>query len=192
MIAGDLTVATCPAHGATGFLALLGITPPNDTQGCLQDIHWYDGAFGYFPSYTLGAMGAAQLMAAAREQVSGLDEAFGRGDFGPLLAWLRVHVHSVGSRFGFQEILERATGRRARSAGVSDAPAAALSRSGFLTVHRPVALAPKSDSPRRDQLVNAKISPATSAGLSSSARWPAPAIIRVVVSPLMPLANTSA
>jgi carboxypeptidase Taq len=56
-------------------------------------------------------MGAAQLMEAAREQVSGLDEAFGRGDFGPLLTWLRVHVHGVGSRFGFQEILERATGR---------------------------------------------------------------------------------
>ncbi len=57
--------------------ALLGITPPDDAQGCLQDIHWYDGAFGYFPSYTLGAMAAAQLMQAAREQVAGLDEAFG-------------------------------------------------------------------------------------------------------------------
>ena len=49
---------------------LLGITPPDDARGCLQDIHWYDGAFGYFPSYTLGAMAAAQLMAAARQQPS--------------------------------------------------------------------------------------------------------------------------
>ena len=102
---------TCPPPGTTGCLLQLGIIPPNDTQGCLQDIHWYDGAFGYFPSYTLGAMAAAQLMAAARQQVPGLDEAFGQGDLGPLLAWLRVHVHRVGSRFGFQEILEQATGR---------------------------------------------------------------------------------
>jgi carboxypeptidase Taq len=111
MIAGDLTVGDLPGAWNDGLFALLGITPPNDTQGCLQDIHWHDGAFGYFPSYTLGAMGAAQLMEAAREQVSGLDEAFGRGDFRPLLTWLRVHVHGVGSRFSFQEILERATGR---------------------------------------------------------------------------------
>jgi carboxypeptidase Taq len=112
MIAGDLTVADLPGAWNDGLLALLGITPPNDVQGCLQDIHWYDGAFGYFPSYTLGAMAAAQLMRAAREQVTGLDEAFGRGDMGPLLAWLRVHVHGVGSRLGFQEILEQATGRK--------------------------------------------------------------------------------
>jgi carboxypeptidase Taq len=111
MIAGDLTVADLPGAWNDGLFALLGIIPPNDTQGCLQDIHWYDGAFGYFPSYTLGAMAAAQLMEAAREQVSGLVEAFGRGDLAPLLAWLRVHVHAVGSRFGFQEILEQATGR---------------------------------------------------------------------------------
>jgi carboxypeptidase Taq len=104
-------LATCPGAWNDGMSSMLGITPPNDTQGCLQDIHWYDGAFGYFPSYTLGAMAAAQLMEAARQQVPDLDEAFGQGDLGPLLAWLRVHVHGVGSRFGFQEILERATGR---------------------------------------------------------------------------------
>jgi carboxypeptidase Taq len=111
MIEGDLTVADLPGAWNEGLFALLGITPPNDAQGCLQDIHWYDGAFGYFPCYSLGAMAAAQLMQAAQEQVAGLDEAFGRGDLGPLLAWLRVHVHSVGSRLGFQAILEEATGR---------------------------------------------------------------------------------
>jgi carboxypeptidase Taq len=112
MIAGDLTVADLPGAWNDGLFGLLGITPPNDVQGCLQDIHWYDGAFGYFPSYTLGAMAAAQLMQAAREQVASLDEAFGRGDLGPLLAWLRGHVHGVGSRLGFQAILEQATGRK--------------------------------------------------------------------------------
>ena len=85
--------------------------PPDDREGCLQDIHWYDGAFGYFPSYTLGAMSAAQLMQAAREQVPGVDDAFARGDLSPLLGWLRTNVHSIGSRLDLNAILRQATGR---------------------------------------------------------------------------------
>jgi carboxypeptidase Taq len=112
MIAGDLTIADLPGAWNDGLQALLGITPPDDTQGCLQDIHWYDGAFGYFPSYTLGAMSAAQLMQAARAQIEGLDDAFAQGDLSPLLAWLRVHVHGVGSRLDLNAILEQATGRK--------------------------------------------------------------------------------
>jgi carboxypeptidase Taq len=112
LIGGELDVADLPAAWAEGMQALLGITPPNDAEGCLQDIHWYDGAFGYFPSYTLGAMSAAQLMEAARAQVPGLEESFGRGDLSLLLAWLRAHVHQVGSRLGLNEILEQATGRK--------------------------------------------------------------------------------
>jgi carboxypeptidase Taq len=112
MIAADLLVGDLPAAWNEGLRTLLGITPPNDAQGCLQDIHWYDGAFGYFPCYTLGAMSAAQLMQAAREQVAGLDDAFGRGDLSPLLGWLRVHVHGVGSRLDLNAILEQATGRK--------------------------------------------------------------------------------
>ena len=79
LIAGTLSVADLPGAWNEGFQALLGITPPDDARGCLQDIHWYDGAFGYFPSYTLGAMAAAQLMAAARRDVPGLDAALARG-----------------------------------------------------------------------------------------------------------------
>ena len=112
MIAGDLSVADLPGAWNDGLKALLGIVPPNDAQGCLQDIHWYDGAFGYFPSYTLGAMSAAQLMTAARAALPDLDEALGRGDLAPLLGWLRVHVHGVGSRLDFNSILEQATGRK--------------------------------------------------------------------------------
>ena len=111
MIAGDLTVGDLPGAWSDGLDKLLGIRPPNDAQGCLQDIHWYDGAFGYFPSYTLGAMAAAQLMQAARERLPNLDEAFGRGDLSPLLGWLRLNVHGIGSRLGFNAILEQATGR---------------------------------------------------------------------------------
>ena len=112
MIAGDLAVGDLPGAWNDGLKTLLGIVPPDDAQGCLQDIHWYDGAFGYFPSYTLGAMAAAQLMQAARMQVPDLDAAFGRGDMSSLLAWLRIHVHGLGSRFDFNTILERATGRK--------------------------------------------------------------------------------
>ena len=111
LIAGELPVADLPGAWAEGMRALLGITPPDDRRGCLQDIHWHDGAFGYFPSYTLGAMAAAQLMAAARAAVPGLDGALSRGDFSPLLGWLRAHVHGQGSRLGSQDLMRAATGR---------------------------------------------------------------------------------
>jgi carboxypeptidase Taq len=111
LVSGDLPVPDLPGAWNEGFHALLGIAPPDDARGCLQDIHWYDGAIGYFPSYTLGAMAAAQLMAAARASVTGLDEALGRGDLSPLLGWLRVNVHGQGSRLGFNELLVAATGK---------------------------------------------------------------------------------
>ncbi|MBX5471326.1 MAG: carboxypeptidase M32 [Acetobacteraceae bacterium] len=111
LIAGQLAVADLPAAWNEGMHSLLGITPPNDALGCLQDIHWYDGSFGYFPSYTLGAMAAAQLMAAVRAAVPELDVALAEGDFSPLLRWLREHVHSKGSLYSFHELLRQATGR---------------------------------------------------------------------------------
>ncbi|MFH5924189.1 carboxypeptidase M32 [Roseomonas xinghualingensis] len=111
LIAGELAVADLPGAWAEGMRALLGITPPDDARGCLQDIHWHDGAFGYFPSYTLGAMAAAQLMAAARAALPGLDDSLRQGDFGPLVGWLRASVHGQGSRLGFQDLMVAATGR---------------------------------------------------------------------------------
>jgi carboxypeptidase Taq len=112
LISGDLAVADLPAAWNDGLTRLLGITPPDDRQGCLQDIHWYDGAIGYFPSYTLGAMAAAQLMAAARKNIPELDAALGRGDFSPLTGWLSENIHAHGSRFGFNELLQAATGEK--------------------------------------------------------------------------------
>ncbi len=111
LMGGDLRVADLPGAWNEGMGELLGITPPDDARGCLQDIHWYDGGFGYFPSYTLGAMAAAQLMAAARRAVPDLDAALARGEHAPLLAWLRVHVHAQGSRLPFNELLRAATGK---------------------------------------------------------------------------------
>jgi len=110
LINGSLEVGGLPEAWAEQSQMLLGITPPTDAQGCLQDIHWYSGAFGYFPSYTLGAMAAAQLFAAARRVVAGLDDALGHGDLQPLVSWLGQHVHAQGSRHGFNALLKQATG----------------------------------------------------------------------------------
>ena len=111
MIAGEMEPDDLPEAWNAGMAELLGITPPDDGLGCLQDIHWYDGAWGYFPTYTLGAMAAAQLFAAAETAVPEIPEAISRGDFGPLMAWLGEHVHGLGSLYGTDELIERATGR---------------------------------------------------------------------------------
>ncbi len=111
LISGDLAVADLPGAWNEGMHALLGITPPDDAQGVLQDIHWYDGLVGYFPSYSMGAMAAAQLMAAARRDVGGLDAALAQGNLAPLLGWLREKVHGQGSLYGFNDLLRHATGK---------------------------------------------------------------------------------
>jgi carboxypeptidase Taq len=111
LIGGALEVADLPAAWNEAMRRMLGIVPPDDAKGCLQDIHWHDGAFGYFPSYTLGAMAAAQLMKAARAAEPGLDDALAEGDMAPLLGWLRRNVHGKGSLLGFQDLLRAATGK---------------------------------------------------------------------------------
>lgn len=111
LIAGEMEVADIPAAWNGEMEALLGIRPPDDAQGCLQDIHWYDGAFGYFPTYTLGAMTAAQLFDAAQRALPDLTDHIGRGDFRPLLGWLRRNVHEKASRYPVDELLTMATGR---------------------------------------------------------------------------------
>ncbi len=110
MLAGDLAIADLPGAWNDGLEASLGIRPPDDRQGCLQDIHWYDGAIGYFPTYTMGALAAAQLFAAARSALGDLDEQIARGDFTPLLAWLRENVHRWGSYYDTDALLQQATG----------------------------------------------------------------------------------
>jgi carboxypeptidase Taq len=110
ILAGDLAVSDIPGAWNDGMRAMLGIVPPDDARGCLQDIHWYDGLFGYFPNYTLGAMTAAQLMAAARRVEPDLDAALACGDLSPLLGWLRANIHARGNLLGFSDLLRAATG----------------------------------------------------------------------------------
>ena len=120
LIGGALQVAELPGAWNEGFRALLGIAPPDDAKGCLQDIHWHDGAFGYFPSYTLGAMAAAQLMRAARAAIPSLDDDMAAGELLPLVGWLREKVHGQGSRLGFQDLLRHATGKPLDPADFTD------------------------------------------------------------------------
>ncbi|GBU19493.1 MULTISPECIES: carboxypeptidase M32 [unclassified Methylobacterium] len=110
MLAGDLAVADLPGAFDDGMRELLGLQVPEDRLGCLQDIHWPSGAFGYFPTYTLGAVAAAQLFRAANAAEPGLRAGLAEGDFSALRGWLRTHVHGQGSRLGTDALLEAATG----------------------------------------------------------------------------------
>lgn len=112
MVVGDLEIADLPGAFNDGLEALLGIRPPDDAKGCLQDIHWYAGAWGYFPTYTLGAIAAAQLFEAAKKANPEILPSIGRGDFAPLLTWLRTNIHSKGSLQSMPDLLVAATGRK--------------------------------------------------------------------------------
>lgn len=111
LISGDLKLADLPGAWNDGMKQLLGLTVTNDRDGCLQDIHWFDGAFGYFPCYSLGAMTAAQFFAAATAADPNIPDAIEQGDFRPLIGWLRTHVHARASSLSSPEIIKAATGR---------------------------------------------------------------------------------
>lgn len=106
----DLSVEGLPAAWNEKCQQYLGIHPPNDGNGCLQDVHWSVGLIGYFPTYTLGNIYGAQLFQKADHDLGGLEELIGRGQFAELLAWLREKVHRHGKRYKPAELVERATG----------------------------------------------------------------------------------
>ena len=111
LLAGDLRAADLPGAWGEKYQRYLGVAPRNDRNGCLQDGHWSEGLIGYFPTYTLGNVYAAQLYDAADEAIGPLEEAFAAGDFLTLQSWLTEHVHRHGQRYSVASIIERATGR---------------------------------------------------------------------------------
>ncbi|MDU7199684.1 carboxypeptidase M32 [Phytobacter diazotrophicus] len=116
LINGEIEVDDIPALWNEKMQAWLGLsTEGNYRNGCMQDIHWTDGGFGYFPSYTLGAMYAAQLFQAARNALPGLNEAIAQGDFSALFDWLRQNIWQHGSRFSTSQLIEQATGEALNS-----------------------------------------------------------------------------
>ena len=111
LIADDMTLADLPDAWNDGMERLLGLTPPDHATGCMQDIHWFDGAWGYFPSYSLGAMTAAQFFDAALEANPDILLAIAQGNFTPLYSWLTENIHSQGSLLETPELIKRATGK---------------------------------------------------------------------------------
>jgi carboxypeptidase Taq len=112
LISGDLAVADLPAAWNKKFRDLLGLKVGSDAQGCLQDIHWSFGGLGYFPTYTLGNLYAAQFMETARRDLPGLEDDFRCGEFGRLKGWLNEKVHRPGQRFRANNLCRRVTGKK--------------------------------------------------------------------------------
>ncbi len=111
LFAGELEVADLPEAWNEGMEALVGLSPgDNLADGCMQDVHWFAGLFGYFPTYTLGALIAAQLFSAARAEEPGIEAAIADGDFGPILGWLRNNVHGRGQLLDADSLVREATG----------------------------------------------------------------------------------
>ena len=110
LISGEIEVDDLPDVWDDMYEEFLGIRAPNRTLGVLQDIHWSFGAFGYFPTYTLGNLYSAQLLAAARKDLPEYDEQIRRGEFEHLLSWMRARVHTRGSILEPAALIEEATG----------------------------------------------------------------------------------
>ena len=110
MISRDMDLADLPAEWNRLYKDYLGLAVPDDRRGCLQDVHWSGGMIGYFPTYTLGTLYAAQLFEAARKAIPGMEEGFARGEFTPLRTWLNEHVHRQGRRHLSADLCKVVTG----------------------------------------------------------------------------------
>jgi carboxypeptidase Taq len=109
LITGQLSPADLPDAWNDAFSRDFGMTPPNDALGCLQDIHWSMGSIGYFPTYTLGNLCAAQLFETADRALGGLAEMFACGEFRPLKEWLNANIHSRGRQYAPSRLIEMVT-----------------------------------------------------------------------------------
>ena len=114
LIEGTLEVGDLPAAWTEGMHRLLGVEVTDDAHGVLQDIHWAVGSFGYFPTYTVGNLMAAQIWHALRGDLPGVDEQLAAGDFSDLREWLRDNIHRHGRKYSPRELLRRVTGEALR------------------------------------------------------------------------------
>jgi carboxypeptidase Taq len=110
IIKGDLKVADIPGEWNKRFKDYLGIDVDKDSNGCLQDVHWAHGALGYFPTYALGNLYAAQFWMQAQKDLPGIYDDFARGEFKRLLEWLSVNIHKQGFRYYSNELCKKVTG----------------------------------------------------------------------------------
>ena len=112
LIEGRLAVRDIPKAWNAAMKSLIGVTPPDDQRGCLQDIHWYCGAIGYFPAYALGAVIAAQFAHKMRQDIPDLDAAIARGDFHVFVNWLKENVQSKACLYKPQDLIQKVTGEK--------------------------------------------------------------------------------
>ena len=110
LIEGDLPVADLPREWNRRMQSLLGLEPPNDREGCLQDIHWAEGLFGYFPSYALGHLISAQLAEAMERQLGPIEQRVAEADGASLRAWLAERVWPLGRRVNGEELVQQVCG----------------------------------------------------------------------------------
>lgn len=115
MLDGSIPVKDVPEAWRAKMQDYLGVTPPNDALGCLQDVHWSGAGFGYFPTYALGTILSAQLIDKARADNPAISGDLAKGEFSSLLGWLRTNVHSQGARWLPRELVQRACGEPAQS-----------------------------------------------------------------------------
>lgn len=111
MLRDDVKPRDVPAAWNEKMKKYLGIIPPDDKQGCLQDIHWSGGMIGYFPTYSLGNLYCAQFFEQARKDLGDLDAMFAKGEFKPLLDWLRKNIHRHGKRYTASQLVKKVTGK---------------------------------------------------------------------------------
>jgi len=111
LLSGELAVRDLPAAWDAGMEQRLEVRPGGAAEGCLQDIHWALGSFGYFPSYVLGGVIAAQLWESLRGALPDLESQIGRGEFEGLFGWLRENVHGLGAKVTVKELMKKATGQ---------------------------------------------------------------------------------
>jgi len=110
LIEGNLTAHDIPAYWNEQYAKYLGVRVPDDKKGCLQDVHWSHGSFGYFATYSLGSFYAAQFFAASQKQIPDLSEAIENGNTQPVLSWLRSHIHQYGRMYTSEELCRKVSG----------------------------------------------------------------------------------
>lgn len=116
LIDGSITTKDIPAYWNENYQKYLGVTVPDDTTGCLQDIHWSHGSFGYFATYSLGSMYGAQMYASIKKENITTEASLAAGDTKPVLDWLRKNVHQYGRLYTSEELCYKITGETLSSA----------------------------------------------------------------------------
>jgi carboxypeptidase Taq len=115
LIAGELNTKDIPAYWNEMYKKYLGVTVPDDKQGCLQDVHWSHGSFGYFATYSIGSLYAAQFFASISNKIPGISQQIGLAESSQVLTWLQQHIYPFGRYYDSEALCKNATGETLNS-----------------------------------------------------------------------------